>query len=139
MSAFFVTDKTIADAVQCMREHGIEADDMARDLWRLNALALLCRYGEPAEKFEETIVSYGDPAPSNDPFQILKSANCLLYQCSEGDVPEMPLYRQLEEAAEALSDRLGGPEGNMGKNRNPRYDAAQWDRDEDVPGDVIRP
>lgn len=139
MSAFFVTDKTVADAVRCMSEYGVEREGLARDLWRLNVTALQHRYGYPAEQFEDAIVAYGAPAPSTDPFQILKSANCLLYQCSEGDVPEMPLFKELLEAADALSARLGHPEGGFQKDGDPRYEAAKWDREDDVPGAEMRP
>jgi len=125
MSAFFVTAQTIADAVQCMKENGICRDDLARDLWRMNATALVQRYGDKPESYDEEIAAYPAPHPSNDPFQLLKSANCLLYQCDEGDVPEMPLYAELESAALALMERLGGKES---VNRNDRYQGAEWDR-----------
>ncbi|NTF23584.1 hypothetical protein G6L37_35005 [Agrobacterium rubi] len=140
MSAFFVTDKTIADAVQCMTDYGLEQDDLPRDLWRLNVEALVQRYDYPAEKFENAILGYSSPTPSADPYQVLKSANCLIYQCSEGNVPEMPLFKSLSEAAEDLSARLGGPDtGNGRDDRDARYDAAKWDRDEDVPAGTMKP
>lgn len=140
MSAFFVTDKTIADAVQCMKQCGFEAEDMGRDLWRLNVMALGQRYGYPAEKFESDIEAYESPVPSGNPYQILKSTNCLIYQCSEGNVPDLPLYMQLEQASEALSLRLGRPDrGFPHTDRDSRYDSAEWDRNEDVPGEAMRP
>jgi hypothetical protein len=137
MSAFFVTDKTIADAVQCMKECGITRDDLARDLWRLNALALEHRYGTSPEKFADTIAGYADPKPSSDAFQVLKSTNCLIYQCSEGDVPELPLYMELERASEAISDRLGRPD--LSGDRHARYDAAQWDREDEERSPAVQP
>lgn len=122
MSAFFVTEKTIANAVACMAESGIVAD--ARELWRMNANALVQRYNDNAEDFEADIKAYTSPAPSQDLYQLLKSANCLLYQCAEGNVPETRLYAVLETTAIALMHRLGGKEK---VNRDRRYNEAEWD------------
>ena len=36
------------------------------------------------------------PSYNFDPFQVLKSIHCLLYQCSEGDVDTRDLFKQLE-------------------------------------------
>ena len=126
MSAFFVTENTIADAVECMRLNGHRCEDMAHNLWRMNARALFERYGDKPEEFEADIVAYANPHPSNDPYQLLKSATCLLYQCSEGNVPETTLYGELERATEALSDKLGN--ANMSGTRSARYEQAKWDR-----------
>lgn len=137
MSAFFVTDKTIADAVQCMKECGIARDGLARDLWNLNVLALQHRYGANPTDYEDTISAYADPQPSSNPYQLLKSTNCLIYQCSEGDVPDMPLYIELERASEALSNKLGGPD--LSGNRDARYDTAEWDRESEEPAPAAQP
>jgi hypothetical protein len=137
MSAFFVTDKTIADAVQCMKECGIARDGLARDLLNLNVLALQHRYGANPKDYEDAISAYSDPQASSNPYQLLKSTNCLIYQCSEGDVPEAPLYKELERASEALSVRLGEPD--MSGERDSRYDTAEWDRESDEPTPDARP
>ncbi|MNU37270.1 hypothetical protein D3C71_259230 [compost metagenome] len=137
MSAFFVTDKTIADAVQCMNECGIARDGLARDLWNLNVLALQHRYDANPKDYEGAIAAYADPRPSSDPYQLLKSTNCLIYQCSEGDVPETPLYKELERASEALSVRLGEPD--MSGERDARYDTAEWDRESEEPAPDAQP
>lgn len=124
MSAFFVTAKTIANAVRCMAENKISRDSLARDLWSMNALALVQRYNDKPEEFEGDIAAYSAPKPSPDLYQVLKSANCVLYQCAEGDVPDMPLYAELEAAALALTDRLGGKDR---VNCDRRYETAKWD------------
>lgn len=131
MSAFFVTDKTIADAVRCLNEIGIDREGLGRDLWTLNASALEHRYGRSLKEFEAIISTYADPSPSSNPFQLLKSINCLIYQCSEGDVPETALFKQLETASEALSAKVGG--ADLSGNRDERYDEAEWDRETDEP------
>lgn len=137
MSAFFVTDKTIADAVQCMQESGITRNGLARDLWEMNVRALQQRYSANPKDYEDVIAAYGDPQPSINPYQVLKSANCLLYQCSEGDVTEEPLFKELEQASEALSARLGEPD--LRESRDFRYDAAEWDRESEEPTPDAQP
>jgi hypothetical protein len=125
MSAFFVTAKTIANATACMAARGpIGNIDLPRDLWAMNARALFERYGDTLSEYEGAIDAYSSPSPSNDPYQVLKSANCLLYQCSEGDVDQMPLFQALERAIEAFAETLGGEE--QARN-HPRYEAAKWD------------
>jgi hypothetical protein len=123
MSAFFISENTLANAVQCMAESGITRDSLARDLWRMNATALVQRYGDEPEEFEADINEYSAPKPSQDIFQILKSAQCLLYQCSEGNVPEMPLFVELQSAVDALEIRLGGADR---VNCDKRYNDAKW-------------
>lgn len=124
MSAFFVTEQTIANAVQCLKLNGIAHDDMGRDLYRMNANALVQRYDDSIEEFEADIAAYAAPQPSQDLFQVFKSARCLLYQCSEGDVPSTCLFAELEKAADALAARLGGSERVQ---TDARYETAKWD------------
>tara|TARA_R100001086_G_scaffold240554_1_gene166763 strand:- start:330 stop:632 length:303 start_codon:yes stop_codon:yes gene_type:complete len=52
--------------------------------------------------------------------QLAKSANCLLYQCSEGNIGMgNDLYDPLYNALKRLCDAVGEPKG---------YGAATWDR-----------
>jgi len=124
MSAFFVTAKTIANAVECMRQAGVARDGLARDLMAMNVAALVARYNDSEDAYTADIAAYAAPHPSNDPYQIIKSARCLLYQCSEGDIDETALFKELETAIDTVSATLGGCDRVM---NSPRYDAAQWD------------
>ncbi len=38
--------------------------------------------------------------------QAYKSLRCLLYQCSEGDIPKTPLYEELARYGHELADRI---------------------------------
>jgi hypothetical protein len=38
-----------------------------------------------------------------DRLQVVKSLRCWLYQCSEGDVPETPLYKIMDKYADILA------------------------------------
>jgi len=62
---------------------------LAKALFALNAQAVAQRYTEPEAKgFKYTRVEW---LPNR--YQLLKSINCWLYQCTEGDVPNRPLYQ----------------------------------------------
>ena len=75
------------------------------------------RYPEDIpESFE--YVPAGVANTRNDLLQAHKSTACLLYQCSEGDVPENPLYKALEELRSALAEHL--------VTSTPEWDAALW-------------
>lgn len=53
------------------------------------------------------------------PIQVLKSLQCFLYQCTEGDIPEMLLYKALKKW-----------EGDLAINivqSMPEWDSAKWE------------
>ena len=50
--------------------------------------------------------------------QIYKSLQCYMYQCSEGDVPELPLYKALEEYRSSIADHM--------ITNTPEYERANW-------------
>ena len=50
--------------------------------------------------------------------RIYKAMNCLSYQCSEGNVPESPLFKQLEAAIGAVACRV--------VDLLPEYEKAAW-------------
>lgn len=84
-------------------------------LYRLNTDAVNQRYGEreesPGPRYAFKMVSVTD-------IQAYKSIGCLMYQCSEGDVPERPLFRQLSEVHGELAHRIVG--------KLEAYDRAEW-------------
>lgn len=131
MSAFLCekeTFDTIASAVYFLREgrdhlhstrHAIQreyrdvftADELSSDaaweailvykLHGLNNMALNARYRNAPQwdygyEFTMTI-------PSANPIKLYKAIGCLLYQCSEGDVPETRLYKFLDHMHDALA------------------------------------
>jgi hypothetical protein len=116
MSAFIVADKTINNIVnwlvreleeiygttiirQKLVELGIDpsipgwAEILGHELFQLNIKAVDARYGTGEAgtfrkldyRFEHT-----EPVPLE---QVLKSLQCWLYQCNEGDIPITALYR----------------------------------------------
>lgn len=127
MSAFFVSKEVIDDVVSLallttsVTRSPDEANQLGRALWAMNAEALNQRY-DMEECDAVGLAEMRDLAAgyvfSNDLTtlaQRAKSARCLIYQCAEGNVPDTPLFKALE----ALTDRVGEPEG---------YDKAEWGR-----------
>lgn len=88
---------------------------LAADLYAMNVEAVAQRYPGAAQ-----LLVWGDNAPYRarvvlpiDNLKLHGEIACLLYQCSEGHVPEKPLFQALEEmhatlAHELVNDRLKG-------------------------------
>jgi hypothetical protein len=114
MSAFIVEDKTINNVVNWLRRD-VELDkfsliphkltklgfDTGKSGWterlgyamfQLNIIAVDARYGSgEAGKFRKLDYRYQVTVPV-PLVQVLKSLQCWLYQCNEGDVPTTALY-----------------------------------------------
>lgn len=95
-------------------EKGIQ--DFALALYRMNYQAVNERYQEngvppSAEGFTCRITV-------STPIQALKALKCFIYQCSEGNVPESPLYKFVDELCGAWAMDI--------IRRMPEYDQADW-------------
>lgn len=138
MSAFIVQDNTINNIVghliahqhsgrydhafrilaplriYTMKEHG-QRKMLALEMHKLNVYAVNGRYNEVNswEDFEY--------APKFDigRCQALKSIQCWLYQCSEIDAMEKPIFKFIEEVEHSLMRSLIG--------EMPEYNKAKWD------------
>ena len=139
MSAFMVEDTTINRVVTWLtrevttnrftldwlaREYDIDLtsdkwdEKLAQAMFQLNCDGVIARYGEgEAEKFRPLNFTY---KPEGDTFlvQVLKSLQCFLYQCSEGDVPETKLYQFFEEVSHHVALKI--------VMDLPAYDKATW-------------
>lgn len=128
MSAFVVNkatmDRVVSDWCSDQYHPGSrfdakQLDDVGRKLFRLNCAAVNARYrDEPGMdplcrtyKFSR----YDCPWTA---MQRLKAMKCLLYQCSEGKVPETPLYKELEARIASRMDEI--------ISELPEYKAAGW-------------
>jgi len=139
MSAFMVDDQTINRVVTWLtREtsnNGFWLDrltrkydiDLASDNWdeklanamfQLNCDGVNARYGEgEAEKFRPLSFQY--QWESYFPLvQVLKSLQCWMYQCCEGNVPQTKLYRFFEEVENHLAFKI--------VTDLPEYEKAKW-------------
>jgi hypothetical protein len=89
---------------------------IGRKLFLMNRRALHGRYGcsdnnrLPQFVFEKWAAA--------TPVEQFKAIHCLLYQCSEGNVPNSPLYGELNCVAGELAQRI--------VQDLPEYDKASW-------------
>lgn len=115
MSAFMVEDKTINRVVTWISDSD-NAPRFARDLakigidiehggwaelgkafYALNRRGVDARYG-PGESYEFRPDEYQYKREHATPEQVYMSAQCLRYQCAEGNLPETdPLYKFLDQ------------------------------------------
>lgn len=123
MSAFFVGLETVNAAVTLiLKAEGPrsieEVDKLGKSLWMLNAMALEQRYTtDVANKYLDEINGYSFAQVEQANFAtILKATNCLLYQCSEGQVPQLVLFKKLRAITERYAEY----------KKTDEYDAAPW-------------
>lgn len=138
MSAFVVEDQTINTIVNflafkqnssndaywpkhILRDAGICLSGLknqkafALSLHDLNVKAVSERYNE----FEEYAFTYRQTLPEQNIFQVYKSLQCWLYQCSEGTIPQRnDLYKLMEELAKQIAMYI--------VERTKQYDVAIW-------------
>ncbi len=87
----------------------IDTAELGQRLYDLNVQATGERYpDESADSLPGPVVkgyTYTRLVPPS-PIQAYKSLGCLLYQCSEGDVPDSPLYQALQELQHGIAAAL---------------------------------
>jgi len=123
MSAFIISNQTMLDIINglywshdfkrqsfvCSALKGVlgfelenEEDciKLANELIKLNAEAVNHRYNETTEA---VIFEWNSDVKPNI-YQFLKSVECLIYQCSEGNTPNTDLYKWLERLSDSIKD-----------------------------------
>ena len=127
MSAFIVEDTTINRVVtwltsevstshftigQLARKYDVDLvsdewdEKLAQAMFQLNCDGVNARYGEgEAGKFRPLNFTY-QPEPYFSLVQVLKSLQCWLYQCCEGDVPTTKLYLFFREVESYLALKI---------------------------------
>jgi len=94
------------------------------ELLKLNVMAFYVRYkhiDKIKEEIKEAIKNYvfeDTPLKDRQQIQVLKSLECFLYQCSEGEIDKEPLYKTLEEIKNILTSHI--------INKLPEYEKAIW-------------
>ena len=130
MSAFLVTEKTLYNCMKAITKakYSVLYKDIDGSqkkfkvifmaLNSLNSLALKVRYNaEPTPGYKFCVIKYTEA--SSCKIQLLKSLQCLIYQCSEGSVVETGLYKKLVEVKNDLMDLI--------IRDLPEYENAVWD------------
>lgn len=103
-----------------------QLQEFGESLYSLNIDATMQRYGDPTSETlpgsigEDgklaTYVYKAELRPTK--IQLIKSLQCFLYQCSEGNVPETRLFKALEIVVNRLKDEyISGLD---------EYKAAEW-------------
>jgi hypothetical protein len=116
------------------RPGSIDPTETGRLLYAMNVEAVTQRYPDcrenpenlpgPARGAALLPVSYqaprrlGRPIGHAEKVKAYKAISSLLYQCSEGNVPESPLFAELQRAAGDIAGDI--------VRRLPEYDAAPW-------------
>lgn len=120
MSAFVVDDSTIDRIVSFLGHHDHDylarifqplgydpagdPEAFAQALFDMNCEAVDQRYADKPARTEFHPGPYRHQTNFNcAPIGILKAAGCLRYQCSEGDVPDTPLFKALDDFIGALA------------------------------------
>ena len=122
MSAFLVGDPTI-NHIADMMVYGpvsqyispilphLEQKECANRLKILNLESLNQRYGDnwddvdaevSDERFDKYPIRIMNKTPAPSLIQSLKHVQCYLYQCNEGNVPDSPLYKDVEKLQNGL-------------------------------------
>lgn len=134
MSAFVIDDKAMQRVVRGFKKlhsdsptywsnkiareipmnEEMDWDLLGEKLFEMNVNAVNQRYGDNEKpnpfKFKE---------PFNSPLVwSLKAMQSLRYQCSEGNVPELPLYHLLDSACGSLAEKIC--------RQLPEYENADW-------------
>lgn len=135
MSAFVVDDSTIDRIVTFFGQHdhdylarifqplgydpALEPEAFAQALFDMNCEAVDQRYEDKPARAEFRPTPYRHQTnPNYTDIQIFKSARCLRYQCSEGDIPETPLFKALDDFIGALAYHV--------VCQLPEYEKARW-------------
>ena len=123
MSAFIISNQTMLDIINglywthdfkrqsfiysalkevlgCELEKDEDYTKLASELFKLNAEAVNHRYNDNAE----AVIFEWNSNDRPNIYQFLKSVECLIYQCSEGDTPNTDLYKWLVKLSDSIKD-----------------------------------
>jgi hypothetical protein len=137
MSAYIVTDTTINRvltwlAAEIRRSHylrdkvekatGIDTtrlaweDELGKAMFQLNIDGITARYGSTERVRWRNFLYVATYCP---PIQVLKSLQCWLYQCCEGEVPQTELYKLFDtDVQQYLMSKI--------ITSLPEYEEAEW-------------
>lgn len=134
MSSYVVSDATIDVVLSLLDTRGAEPiiralhpftlpddprdarDRLGAEILTLNDEAAGLSIGEPPAP--EQHADYRFRQETRPLAWTLKQLDCLIYQLSEGDIPERPLFKALERIRREIADRI--------LTANPEYAASPW-------------
>jgi hypothetical protein len=96
-----------------------DARRFAEALYGLNCDAMTQRYGKAALQSDRKEQGpFVFQLVERSPVAVYKAACCLIYQCSEGDVPERDLFKVLNEIPGQIAIHVA--------QSHPEYESAPW-------------
>ena len=100
--------------------------EIGRTLYLMNTLAINMRYGERERPPHYPFREPSKTITTDERIAMAKSARCLLYQCSEGDVPKNALFQDLAQLVQDVGADIieGTPYTDL--TDHPSYEAALW-------------
>ena len=114
---FYWPNRTIEEAGYNL-EDKTDRERLANDMFALNVRAVNGRYGEgQAAEFRPLDFQYMAAIPPQT-IGAYKALDCLLYQCSERDVPNSDLYKMLWEVKVRLACEI--------VDNLPQYNRESW-------------
>lgn len=126
MSSFIVSESCMhmvayavfeARGVSETRSSGEAITQIGRELFALNEAAFGARYpGDDSASYSATYQFVRGLPPAR--VAAYKALRCFLYQCSEGNVPESPLFKEVDDVAAILAARI--------IQSLPEYNASAW-------------
>lgn len=134
MSAMMSSHDCIHRVVVALRAMRAEYMAMDRDLLgmsllQMNRRSMVARYGDNGvERVHGYRYVETTPIDTQLILQVYKSVRFFLYQCSEGDVPDEPLYLVITECRNRLASLLGHDGEQRWKRPEIKaaYDACEW-------------
>lgn len=75
--------------------------ELGYEMHMMNRAAVLHRYTDGESMMGESYV-YRDERPPS-PYEAHKLLSCFLYQCSEGNVPELELFKMLDNTKDSIA------------------------------------
>lgn len=100
----------------CLLDSAKERNLFGQKLLDMNITAVNVRYPETPSKCQRYRFSENTATASS--IQVLKSLQCLLYQCAEGDTPETDLYKKMDSLASKIAMFI--------VTQSPEYQVATW-------------
>jgi hypothetical protein len=98
----------------------LEAKTLGQDLLAMNQDAVRARYGDRGLEGDWGRATYTPARPTAlTPITIYANLRCYLYQCSEGDIPQRQLYKELDEFLNELAHAI--------IMRSAEFSEAGWD------------
>jgi hypothetical protein len=93
-------------------------EELSDALHLMNLEAIRQKYGQEYTEEVAEYVDFDAKPKKLSSAQFCKSINCLLYQCSEGDVSDSQLYKELDQFSDGLPMEI-----MLGSKA---YDKAKW-------------